>query len=290
MTIVDFRSYPVQVRELYDLEPGLARPVRDIFGFFCSPQPLTTLVHQMDVAGVSLAVLATVDCTVAHGASVVPNEVLASLVGMSDRFVGMASVDPSMPDAGARLRHAVDDLGLVGLNVDPALQQFDPGDERRFFPVLQVAADLGIPVSVQAGLNWAPSAQTVDGRPGRLEPAVAAFPSVSFVLAHCGWPYVDEALALAIKYPNVLLDTSVLFGGRPESSVRAVLVDRIGLDVIEASLREQLVFASDYPRVDPKRMVRAVNLLGLREATQAKVLGANALSILPMSARKEAAQ
>ena len=288
MTTIDFRSYPVQVQEMYDLAPHLTSAVRDIFGFYCSPQPLTTYFGQMDAAGVDVAIIATVDCTTAHGAAVMPNETLAAVVGLSDRFLGMASVDPTESDAADRLRNAVVELGLIGLNVDPALQQFDPADETRFFPILQVANELHIPVSVQTGMNWAPLARTVDGMPGRLEPAIATFPSVQFVLAHAAWPYVDEALALAIKYPNVKLDTSVLFGGRPETSVRTVLAERIGLDVIEASLREQIVFASDYPRVDPKRMVRAIKLLGLRPDTEAKLLGGNAASILPPSTHKGA--
>lgn len=279
--IIDFRSYPVQVAELFELAPELAGPVRDVFGFYCASQPLLTFERQMDEAGVGLAVLATVDCTTAHGASIVPNATLAELVGMSPRLAGLASVDPTDPDAPAQLRHAIDTLGLAGLNVDPALQRFDPSDEARFFPVLQAASELGIPVSVQAGLNWAPLARTCDARPSVLEPAIANFPAVRFIIAHCGWPYVDEAMALAIKYPNVLLDTAILFGGRPESSVRAVFQERIGLDVVEASLREQVVFASDYPRVDPKRVVRAISMLGLRPQTQAKVLGGNASSILP---------
>lgn len=279
--IIDFRSYPVQVAELFDLAPELAEPVDRVFGFYCTPQPLLTFERQMEEAGVGLALLATVDCTSAHGASIVPNETLADLVRMSPLLAGLASVDPTDPDAPRQLRHAVDHLGLVGLNLDPALQRFEPTDENRFFPVLQEAADLNIPVSIQLGLNWAPLARTCDARPSALEPAIAAFPTVPFVLAHCAWPFVDEALALAIKYPNVLLDTAILFGGRPESSVAAVLQQRIGLDVVEASLREQVVFASDYPRVDPKRVVRAISMLGLRPETQAKVLGGNASSILP---------
>ena len=151
--IIDLRSYPVQVAELFELDPRLARPVRDVFGFYCSSQPLLTLERQMDEAGVTLAVLTTVDCTSAHGASVVPNETLAALVKMSPRLAGFASVDPNDADAPAALAHAIEELGLVGLNVDPGLQRFDPSDERTFFPVVAAADALGIPVSVQAGLN-----------------------------------------------------------------------------------------------------------------------------------------
>lgn len=279
MAVIDFRTYPVQVKELYDHSPGLRAPVRDIFGFYCSSQPLLTLIRQLDAAGVDKAVLATLDCTTAHGAAIVPNDVLAHLVGQSDRLLGFASVDPNDTAAPAALDHAVGTLGLRGLNLDPALQRFRADDERAF-PVYEKADALGIPVTFQMGLNWAPRARVADARPLDLEAVAATFPNLRIVVAHCGWPYTMEALALAVKYPNVFLDTAILFSGRPESSVAAVFAGQYGLDVVEASLRERIVFASDYPRVDPKRVARAVRMLGLRPLTEKMIFGENAESLL----------
>jgi len=279
LAVIDFRTYPVQVKELYDHSPGLRAPVRDIFGFYCSSQPLLTLIRQLDAAGVDKAVLATLDCTTAHGAAIVPNDVLAHLVGQSDRLLGFASVDPNDTAAPAALDHAVGTLGLRGLNLDPALQRFRADDERAF-PVYEKADALGIPVTFQMGLNWAPRARIADARPLDLEAVAATFPKLRIVVAHCGWPYTMEALALAVKYPNVFLDTAILFSGRPESSVAAVFAGQYGLDVVEASLRERIVFASDYPRVDPKRVARAVRMLGLRPLTEKMIFGENAESLL----------
>lgn len=279
MAVIDFRTYPVQVQELYDHSPGLRTPVRDIFGFYCSSQPLLTFIRQLDTAGVDKAVLATLDCTTAHGSAVVPNEALAHLVGQSDRLMGFASVDPNDPAAPSALQHAIETLGLRGLNLDPALQRFRPDGEGAL-RVYEKADALGIPVTFQMGLNWAPSARIADARPLDLEVVAATFPSLRIVVAHCGWPYTMEALALAIKYPNVFLDTAILFSGRPESSVAAVFAGQYGLDVVEASLRERIVFASDYPRVDPKRVARAVRMLGLRPVTEKMIFGENAQSLL----------
>ncbi|WP_166802498.1 amidohydrolase family protein [Microvirga pakistanensis] len=279
MTVIDFRTYPVQVRELYEQSPGLREPVRNIFGFYCSAQPLSTLIRQLDEAGVDKAVLSTLDCTTAHGASVIPNENIARLVRTSDRLIGFGSVDPSDSNASSELRDVVRQFDLKGLNLDPALQRFSVRDEK-VFPVYAAAEDLGIPVTFQMGLNWAPLARTGDARPIDIEVVADTFPTLPILIAHCGWPWVYEALALAIKYPNVHLDTAVLYGGRPESTVRTVFAEQIGLDVVESSLREKVIFASDYPRVDPKRVVRAVKMLGLRPVTEKKILGGNAASLL----------
>ncbi|MBX3583313.1 MAG: amidohydrolase [Rhizobiaceae bacterium] len=280
MAVIDFRTYPVQVQELYDESPQLHAPVRDIFGFYCSAQPLSTLIRQLDVAGVDITVLSTLDCTTAHGAAIVPNETLAKLVEKSDRLLGFASVDPSDSSAPAKLEHAIENLKLRGLNLDPALQRFRVSDDRLAFPVYEKAAKLGIPITFQMGLNWAPRARIADARPLDLECVAATFPNLRIVIAHCGWPFTMESLALAIKYQNVFLDTAILFSGRPESSVASVFTKEYGLDVIEASLRERIVFASDYPRVDPKRVARAVRMLGLRPLTEKMIFSTNAESLL----------
>ena len=280
MSVIDFRTYPVQIKELFDISPDSRASIRDIFGFYCSPQPMDTLIRQLDVAGIDKGVLATLDCTTAHGSCVVPNEAVAQLVSRSERLIGFASVDPGDKDAPAALSHAVNELGLRGLNLDPALQRFAVHDERTAFTVYEMASKLGISVTFQMGLNWAPLARIVDAKPLDLEAVAATFPDLSIVVAHCAWPYTREALALAIKYRNVYLDTAILFSGRPESSVASVYVGDYGLDVVEASLRDRIVFASDYPRVDPKRVARAVRGLGLRPLTERKVMGENAEAIL----------
>lgn len=280
MTVIDFRTYPVQTEEFFANAPDARSAVHDVFGFYCSAQPLSTLIAQLDEAGVDSTVLATLDCTTAHGSVIARNEAISDLVALGGgRLKGFASVDPSSPSAIEDLTRAVEQLGLVGLNLDPALQRFsfeDPGA----VSVLEAATELGIPVTVQMGLNWSPIARTGAARPMDLEETLQRFPTLPVIIAHCAWPWVDEALSLAIKYKNVHLDTAVLWGGRPESSIRRVFAEMIGTDVVESSLREQVVFASDYPRVDPKRVVRGIKELGLRPLTENKVLGGNAEHLL----------
>lgn len=262
------------------MDPGARDIARETFGFYVGPQPLTTLIGQLDEGGIDQAVLSTLDCTSSGRGVVASNEHIAELVELSNgRLLGFASVDPNLEDARSKLRHAVKDLGLRGLNLDPALQNFSLRDES-VFGVFEEADELGIPVVIQSGLNWSPIARTGSSRPIDIEVVAEKFPNLPIVVAHCGWPWVDEALALAIKYPNVYLDTAVLYGGRPESTIDRIFGQQIGTDVVEASLRDKIVFASDYPRVDPKRVARGIKMLGLRPATERMIMGANALSLL----------
>ncbi len=85
---------------------------------------------------------------------------------------------------------------------------------------------------------------------------------------------------LAIKYPNVYLDTAILYSGTPAEALRRVLGEQLGLEVVERSLYNKVVFGSNYPRVDIRRSVRGLRALGLTPATETAILSANAARLL----------
>ena len=172
------------------------------------------------------------------------------------------------------------EYGLTGLKLDPALQQFDLADEQRAFPVYAAAQELGIPVLVHCGLSWGRVGRSTLAHPLALESVVHAFPSLQIVIAHLGWPWVREALMLAIKHRSVHLDTSVLFSGTPADALRHVVEHDIGREVFDRSLPEQILFGSNYPRVDPKRAVWAVQELGLRPRLEQRIFHDNAAALL----------
>ena len=65
---------------------------------------------------------------------------------------------------------------------------------------------------------------------------------------------VVEAVALALKYPNVYLDTAALYFDNPPDFLRFAMTVQVPLSVFERSLRRQLLFGSNYPRVEIKNM------------------------------------
>jgi predicted TIM-barrel fold metal-dependent hydrolase len=277
--VIDFHTHPVQIAELIDRDPALAEAVRGTFGLYMPPQPLRTYELHLDEAGIDRAVALPIDCTTAHGCTIVSNDQIAWLMEQSERVIGFASVDPGLPDAATRLERDVREYGLVGVKLDPALQRFDVADAERAYPIYQLCVDLGLPLLMHAGLSWAPSGRADLARPLALEAVVQDFPQLRLIIAHFGWPWVDEAVMLAIKHRNVHLDTSILFSGTPPESIRHV-VDRIGIDLLDRSLHAQVVFGSNYPRVDPKRVADGVSRLGLRPALERKIFHDNAAALL----------
>jgi predicted TIM-barrel fold metal-dependent hydrolase len=122
------------------------------------------------------------------------NAHLAGLVrGRSDRLVGFAVVDPRDVAAPLHLRHAIETLGLSGAKMVPT--GWYPY-EANVQPVFAEARRLGIPLLFHSGIF-------IDGRSGRFcRPtffeALRDHPGLKVCLAHLGWPWVDEAIAVGL--------------------------------------------------------------------------------------------
>ncbi|WP_119154873.1 amidohydrolase family protein [Caldimonas tepidiphila] len=157
------------------------------------------VLHAFDEAGVDIGVLLAPFLSEGYSlddpASLRrANEHLARLVqGHADRLVGFAVVDPRDPGAPQELRRAVETLGLRGCKMVPT--GWYPYDDA-VQPVFATARELGIPLLFHSGIF-------IDGRSGRFcRPtffeALRAHPGLKVTLAHLGWPWTDEAIAVGL--------------------------------------------------------------------------------------------
>ena len=277
--MIDFHTHPVLVREIIERHPELERAAREVFFIGNNFQPIETFLLELDVSGLDRAVLLPIDCTSTRGAPIWSNEQIAELCRMNERFIGFASVDPHQPDAPAKLKRAIEDWGLRGLKLAPGIQEFYPNDPA-LYPLYEKAQELGIPILFHAGMTWEPRAKAEYGRPIYFEDVAYDFPELKIVLAHLAWPWVVEAVALALKYPNVYLDTSALYFDNPKDFIHFAMADQVPVTVWERSLRKQLVFGSNYPRVEIKNMAAAVRSLGLSQGCLELVFRGNAQRLL----------
>ena len=171
---IDFHTHPVLIQEMVDKYPNYTRMAREVFQIGNNFQPLETFHLQMDVAGIDRAVLLPIECARARGDAVSSNEQVAELCGISERFIGFASVDPLKEGAAKELEHAVKAMGLKGLKLDAALQDFELRDSK-VYELYEVAAALEIPVLLHTGMSWAPSTLIERSHPMLLEEAIARF-------------------------------------------------------------------------------------------------------------------
>jgi len=287
--MIDFHTHPVLIQELARKYPDYERSSREVFNIGNNLQPLETFFLQMDVAGIERAVLLPIDCKRSKKLAVSSNEQVAELCRRSSRFIGFASVDPLRKSAARELEQSTEKLGLCGLKLDPALQDFLPSD-RKVFAVYETAEALGIPLLIHTGLSWAPDTPLARSQPLLLEEPIRRFPKLNFVLAHFGWPWVWDAVALALKYPNVYLDTACLYYDSPREFFQFVFSQQIPTTLIERSLRNKIVFGSNYPRVEIKNMVHALKSLNLTEGCLEKIFRTNAEHLLQARGAKKRAR
>lgn len=261
--MIDFHTHPVLVREVVGQDEALVKAVRQVFKIGNRLQPLETFLLELDASGLDKAVLLPIDCRTARGCQIFSNEQIARLCQMSERFIGFASVDPHRKDAVEQLERAVNGSGLSGLKLSPPMQGFYPNDTEVAYPIYARAQEMGIPIVFHAGMSWAPNTKIDYGRPILLEDVAVDFSELNIVIAHFGWPWVTETVALALKYPNVFVDTSCLYFDNPVKFLNFVMTSQMPLSWIERTLRQKVVFGSNYPRVEIKNMAKAVRSLGL---------------------------
>jgi predicted TIM-barrel fold metal-dependent hydrolase len=192
------------------------------------------------------------------------NDYVAAVVRADPgRFIGFASVNPAWrgPRAAvAELRRAVSELGLAGLKLYPMYQHWAPNDRDLAFPVYQAAGELGIPVMIhQAGSTRIDAALEL-GRPALLDDVGRCFRDLRVIIAHCGHPWVDEALFLLTKHPNFYGELSYLLASITRRDL-FLLLQRCEPMFVPL---EKLFFGTDYPGFlyDPVALsekVRSVN-------------------------------
>lgn len=202
------------------------------------------------------------------------------LAGLSERFpgvlTGFGSVDPHAPDPSDRVARAAD-LGLKGLKFHPTMQAFDPGDQR-FYPLWNACQDRGLvclfhtgTCGIGAGTPGAGGTKIRYSHPGFLDAIGADFPGVTFLAAHFGFPWFQEALAIALHKSNVWIELS----GWAPKYLPAEVVRESG-----KRLNDRTVFGSDYPFISLERwFAEAEDLPWSPEARQA-ILVDNARRLL----------
>ena len=136
------------------------------------------------------------------------------------------------------------------------------------------------PVMIHVGINWARGARIKYSMPLLVEDVAFDFPDLNIVLARKGWPWVLDTVALLLKYPNVYCDTAGHVLDTPKEFVNFELARQIPVSTVERSLRDKLLFGSDYPRISIKKMVDAVKSLDLSEECFGLIFTENAKKIL----------
>ena len=212
------------------------------------------------------------------------------------RFIGFFMLNPLAPDAAERVRRAVDDLGLRGVCLFPAMHRYSLLDPR-VEAAIDRAARPGCAVFVHCGvlsvgarrkLRLPSRFESRHGQPMDVQSLAANWPGLPFVIPHFGAGLLREALMAADMCPNVHLDTS-------SSNAWMAYVPGLTLpEVFQSAARvagpERLLFGTDssfFPRGWQRHVLEAqlsaARDAGLTGEDEALVFGGNLDRLFPVS-------
>jgi predicted TIM-barrel fold metal-dependent hydrolase len=189
------------------------------------------------------------------------NDYIAAVVRTDpDRFIGFGSVNPLYkgPDAAAaELERAVVELGLTGVKLYPMYQHWAVNDREVAFPIFAKAQELGIPVMIHQAGSTRIDAKLELGRPAMLDDVGRVFRDLRVIIAHVGWPWVDEALFLLTKHPNFYAELSYLIASL---SRRDLFLMLSRCEPMFVPL-EKIFFGTDYPGFlyDPVKLMEKLS-------------------------------
>jgi predicted TIM-barrel fold metal-dependent hydrolase len=187
------------------------------------------------------------------------------------------TLDPFKPTAMDEARTAIETLGFVGFHFHPIMQHFAVND-RRFYPLFELIDALKAAVMIDvgttgmgAGVPGGMGARIRHAHPSAIDDLAADFPTLKIVMAHPGWPWVDETTAVALHKGNVSWEMS---GWAPKHFPPSLKID------MRARLQDKIMFGSDYPSMPYDRILREWGELGYASAVMDKIFHENAERIL----------
>ncbi len=134
---------------------------------------------------------------------------IASCAGLSP--VGMQPQD--IPAVVERFARCLQSPRVVGLKLYPGYHPLYVSDSV-FHPFYDLAAQLDVPVVIHTGDTANRRALLKYAHPLTVDEVAVAFPHTRFVMAHCGNPWIIDAVEVARKNPNVSIDLSAFAEGR----------------------------------------------------------------------------
>ena len=134
----------------------------------------------------------------------IPNDWVAGEVAKhGGRLFGVAGMDPLRDVAAAvlELERCVRELDFRMLKLVPTYHHYSPSD-RRLDPLYEKCLELDIPVMIHMGWTSTINAPMEFQNPVLLDDVGRRYRDLKVIMAHLGYPWVDEGIAVVVKHPN----------------------------------------------------------------------------------------
>jgi len=273
--VVDVHVHPPTEEFVKTLGP-LFEPTIKYFRSDFKIKNFKEFAEDLRTQGITKAFLLPLTSSI-EGLGRITNEHIAGICNSDpDLFIGFASFDLK-GDYVSELKYAINNLGLKGIKIHPQLQLIRPDDEK-ISKVFEIADENKLPVVIHtgitgigAGVKGGGGLPLELGKPIYIDNLAIKYPNVNFIIAHFGWPWYEEALAVAYHKGNVFIDIS---GWSPK------YIPQIVIKYMDSLLQDKFLFGSDYPMLKPSRILNELKTLNLKDETLNKILYENAKKII----------
>lgn len=277
MRKIDLHAYP-GTQEWITCQGPYVEPLARYWKREWKPKPEAAVIAEFEATGVETCLVA-LDLSASIGTPPCSNDYVA---GLRDRHTcviqAWAAVEPAKGAAAIEeARHAIRDLKMIGFHFHPVMQHFSV-DDPRYYPLFEEIAVMGVPVMIDVGMTGMGAgtpggmgAKTRHAHPSSIDALAADFPQLTIIMAHPGYPWIEETTAVALHKGNVYWEMS---GWAPKYLPPALVRDMRG------RLQDKVMFGSDYPSIPYDRLFQEWDSLDLPPAFLEKFYAGNAARVL----------
>lgn len=231
-------------------------------------QSMERLFEEMDRAGEIIGMV-----SIRKNSRGYENEALMDLLlQYPKRFIGSCGV---ASDGGTDSISVIKKYAVEGpckaVFIEPGFEGIFMDDEK-VFPIYEYCEQAQIPLMVSFGGFHGPTAEYCNAV--HADPVASTFPDLKIALCHGGWPWVEAAIHLAFKAPNVYLS--------PDIYALHAAGGRNYLEAANYMLYDKFLYGSAYPCVDIEGSV-AHYLANLRPEVTENIMYKNAAKFLNLA-------
>jgi len=189
--------------------------------------------------------------------------------GAPGRMYGLAGYDPMrIMESVAKVEKAVKEWDFKGAYI----HSYGYGlrvDDRKYYPLYETCAALGVPVSMQIG-HSAEIMPSEVGRPMAMDAIAIDFPELNIIGSHTGWPWWDELIAVSMKHLNIYMDVSAWPPGWWEQSM---------IRFMEGAIRSKVMWGSNAVPTQAVAFFDKMDEILKKDETKIAVLRDNAMTV-----------
>lgn len=214
--------------------------------------------------GIDLGVVLPIATNPAHQTTI--NNWAASI--SHDKLIAFGTVHPKADDVMEELAR-IKELGLFGIKLHPAYQQFFV-DDKAMYPIYEKIASLGLPLCLHCGFDPV-SPKVIHCMPQPLSQVLRDLPELKVIAAHMGGIRFYDDVEKYLVGTNVYFDTSMSPVFCSQAQFARIIKDH-GAD--------KILFASDLPWSNPQDEMDMIERAKLSEEEKELIYWKNAAKLL----------